>query len=58
MLTFDDTTTHPNQDNDDDKILILDGKQRMEYFANLNPPLKRKGLLGVSMSEVLKKLRS
>jgi len=57
MFTFEDTTTHPDQDNDDDKILILDGKQRMEYFANLNPSVKRKGLLGVSMSEVLKKLR-
>ena len=57
MFPFDDTTTLPTQDNDDDKILILDGKQRMEYFADLDSPVKRKGRLSVSMSEVLKKLR-
>ena len=58
MFLFDDTTTIPNQDNDDDKIMILDGKQRMEYFSSVDSPVKRKGLLGVSMTEVLKKLRS
>jgi len=57
MSLLDDTTTVPELDNDDDKIMILDGNQRQEYFSNIAATKKHKGILNISVKEVFKRLR-
>ena len=57
MSLLDDTTTVPDPDNDDDKIMILDGRQRQKYFSGISATKKRQGLLDISMKEVFKRFR-
>ena len=41
MCSSDTTTTLENQDLDEDRTLILDGKQRLKYFSGDQHPVHK-----------------
>jgi hypothetical protein len=62
-MNFDDTTTNITLSSfDEDKTLILDGKQRLKYFSDsyhsdpvLNPLSEQRASLFKRMQRILKK---
>ncbi len=41
MSEFDDTTTVPSPENEDDELVFLDGKKRRKYIDEVKEPSKR-----------------
>ncbi len=57
MASDDDTTTDPFQENDDDKIQLLDGKQRKKYYSDITSSQKSQSLLKRALQKIIKKLK-
>jgi len=56
MVSAEDTLTAITLENDDDRILILDGRQRQEYFTVNTTDKRHCGLFEFSVPDFFKRL--